>query len=238
MHEINIPTTWTKSTYKEFILELNNYIDKDYLDFNKKTVNTNYKMLGIRIPILRTIASKIKKTSIEEYLKISTPKTYEEIFLRGIVISYIKDYNLFLKYFYEYLDYIDNWAICDMVLSSLKIIKKNQEKFLKEIEYLLTTNKEFYIRVALIALLDYYIESNYLSKIFIYINNLENNFYYVHMGIAWLVSELYVKYPKETEEFLKNNKLNKETQNKSIQKIRESTRVSKEEKDYLLKYKH
>lgn len=238
MNQITIPTTWTKTTYNEFILELNKLIDKDYLEFNKKLIFTNYKMLGIRIPLLRKISSKIKTTSIEDYLNVSTPKTYEEIFIRGIIISYIKDYNLFLKYFHDYLDYIDNWAICDMVLSSLKIINKNKDIFLKEIERLLVSDKEFYIRVGLISLLDYYVEKEYLPIIFDYINNIKNNAYYVHMGIAWLVSELYIKYPSETEVFLKNNNLNKEIQNKSIQKIRESTRVSKETKDYLLKYKH
>ena len=53
------------------------------------------------------------------------------------------------------------------------------------------------------------------------------------MAESWLVCEIYVHYPKETTKFLKNNKLNKFTQNKSISKIRDSYRVTKEEKDFL-----
>jgi len=45
--------------------------------------------------------------------------------------------------------------------------------------------------------------------------------------------ELYIYYSQETEKYLKNNKLNNFTHNKSISKIRESYRISKEEKDYL-----
>lgn len=237
MNEIVIPKEWTKKTYEEFKLELNKLIDKEYLKFNKKIVFTNYKMLGIRIPLLRKISVQIKKTSFEDYLKVSNPTTYEEIFIKGIVISYIKDYDLFLRYFKEYLDYIDNWAICDMVVSSLKIIKKNKTDFIKVIEQLLASNKEYYIRVGVITLMNYYIEENFLDNLFSYLNKIKNDAYYVHMGIAWMVSEMYVKYPKQTELFLQNNSLKKATHNKAIQKIRESTRVSKETKDYLLKYK-
>ena len=53
------------------------------------------------------------------------------------------------------------------------------------------------------------------------------------MAESWLICELYIYYPQETTNFLKTNNLNKFTQNKSISKIRESYRVSKENKDYL-----
>ena len=48
---------------------------------------------------------------------------------------------------------------------------------------------------------------------------------------------MYIQYPKETELYLKDNKLNRFTQNKAISKIRDSFRVSKEEKNMLNKYK-
>ena len=47
------------------------------------------------------------------------------------------------------------------------------------------------------------------------------------------ICELYIHYPQVTEIYLKKNKLNKFTHNKSISKIRESYRISKEKKDYL-----
>ena len=86
-------------------------------------------------------------------------------------------------------------------------------------------------------LLDYYVKEEYLDKIFKIIDNITNEEYYVEMGIAWLVAEMYIKFPKQTMNYLKNNKLNKFTFNKSIQKTRESYRVSKEEKEILNKMK-
>lgn len=53
------------------------------------------------------------------------------------------------------------------------------------------------------------------------------------MANAWLISVCMSKYPDETIVFLKNNKLDKRTHNKAIQKSRESFRVVKENKEIL-----
>jgi len=57
------------------------------------------------------------------------------------------------------------------------------------------------------------------------------------MGIAWALSVCYIKFPQETEALLKKQELTPFVQNKAIQKIRESLRVSAEEKQLLLQYK-
>ena len=53
------------------------------------------------------------------------------------------------------------------------------------------------------------------------------------MAIAWLVSVCFVKYRNKTFKYLNDNKLNRFTYNKSIQKIIESYRVSLEDKEIL-----
>ena len=65
------------------------------------------------------------------------------------------------------------------------------------------------------------------------INSINREEYYINMAIAWLVSVCFVKYRNKTFKYLKDNKLNKFTYNKSIQKIIESYRVSIEDKDVL-----
>ena len=57
------------------------------------------------------------------------------------------------------------------------------------------------------------------------------------MAVAWAVSVCYVKFPEKTRAFLLNNELDDFTHNKSIQKIRESYRVSKAEKEELKGWK-
>ena len=85
--------------------------------------------------------------------------------------------------------------------------------------------------------MDHFINSKNLSRIYDILNKINSDKFYINMAEAWLVCELYVKFPKETFNFIKNNNLNKFTQNKSISKICDSYRVSKEEKEVLKKNK-
>ena len=57
--------------------------------------------------------------------------------------------------------------------------------------------------------------------------------YYVKMGVAWAISIFYIKQPQLTLPLLQENNLDNFTHNKAIQKIRESFRVSKEDKEML-----
>ena len=69
------------------------------------------------------------------------------------------------------------------------------------------------------------------------IDNDNNSFYYVMMAKAWLISECYIKYPKETFEYLKRTNIDDITFNKAISKICDSYRVTKEDKIVLKKMK-
>ena len=116
---------WNKTDYKNYIELLFSLKDDKYKEFHKSLVlNSKYEMIGVRVPIMRKIAKEISKTNIFEFLKYVNSKYYEEVLIEGLVISYIKDEELFYKYFKEYIKKIDNWAICDSFCSSIKIIRK------------------------------------------------------------------------------------------------------------------
>ena len=68
-----------------------------------------------------------------------------------------------------------------------------------------------------------------------FIERLPQEQYYVRMAAAWAVSVCYVKFPSETKVLLVRRSLPKFTQNKAIQKIRESYRVPEEDKLELVK---
>ena len=97
--------------------------------------------------------------------------------------------------------------------------------------------KEFISRVGLVTILNHFVKEEYLKEIFDTLNKIESDKFYINMAEAWLVCEMYVKHPKETFEFIKNNNLNKFTQNKAISKIHDSYRVTKEEKEALNKFR-
>jgi possible DNA alkylation repair enzyme len=54
------------------------------------------------------------------------------------------------------------------------------------------------------------------------------------MAKAWLLSVCYIKFRDKTYKFLEKTSLDDWTVNKSIQKVRESLRVTKEEKEKIL----
>ena len=231
-----IPEVWNKDSYKEFINYLLSLKDDKYKEFNKSIVlNSKYEMIGIRVPIVKDIAKKIK--DIDEFLKYSGNTYHEEILLQGLVISRIKDEELFYKYYKEYIKKIDNWALCDTFCSSIKIVRKYEDKYFNESIKLSLSDKEFISRVGLVTILDHFINKENLNTIFNTLNSINSDKFYINMAEAWLVCEIYTKYSNETLEFIKNNNLNKFTQNKSISKIRDSYRVSKEEKEELIKYR-
>ena len=233
-----IPDKWNKVTYKLFLKYLLSLEDNNYKEFHKSIVlNSKYKMIGIRLPIMRDIAKKISKTNIEDFLKYVGNNYYEEVMIEGLVISHIKEENLFYNYFKKYINKIDNWAICDSFCNSVKIVRKYEEKYFKEAINLSLNKEEFISRVGLIIILNHFINEDNIYDIFNLLNKIQSNKFYINMAEAWLICELYIKNPKETIKFIKSNNLNKFTLNKSISKIHDSYRVSKEEKEFLNRYR-
>lgn len=230
---IELNNTWDEVQYNKLINYLNNIGEEKYKDFNSKLVLTKYKMYGIKVPILRDIAKKISKTNIISFLDIVKSNSYEEVMIEGLVISYIKEVDLCIKYFNKFINKIDNWAICDTCISSMKIVNKNKELFLKQIKKYIESKNEYVVRVGVVLLLNYYIEDSYIDLVFDIIDSINREDYYINMAIAWLVSVCFVKYRNKTFKYLNDNKLNRFTYNKSIQKIIESYRVSLEDKEIL-----
>lgn len=229
---------WNENSYKNFVKYLISLKDEKYKEFHSSLIlNSKYEMIGIRVPTMRYIAKDVAKGDIKEFLKCAKDNYYEEIMIQGLVISHIKDEAIFYDYFKKHIRKIDNWALCDSFCSSLKIVEKYEDKYFKESIKLALKSEEFISRVGLIIILNHFINEKYLSDIFDTLNRIKSDLFYINMAEAWLICELYTKFPKETEEFLKENNLNKFTQNKAISKIHDSYRVTKEEKELLNKYR-
>ena len=228
-----LPTIWTEETYQAYINYLISIKEDKYKEFHSKLCFTKYEILGIRLPVIRKIVKQISKTNIEDFLKLTKLNYYEEIMIEGLVISSIKDEVMFDKYFNNFISKIDNWGVCDSFCNSIDVVKNNPNKYFNICKSLSLSNEEFISRVGLITILNYFIKEEYLKDIFNILDSITSDKYYINMAEAWLICELYIYYPQETEKYLKKNKLNKFTHNKSISKIRESYRISKEKKAYL-----
>ena len=230
------PKIWNKEEYKEFVKYLISVKDEKYKEFHSSLVlNSKYEMIGIRLPVMRDIAKEISKGNIEGFLNLAQDKYYEEVMIQGLVISHIKDEKVFYNYFKKYINKIDNWALCDSFCNSIKIVRKYEDKYFKESIKMALDESEFISRVGLVVILAHFVSKDNLNTIFDTLNKIQSDKFYINMAEAWLVCEMYIKFPKETKKFIENNNLSKFTQNKAISKIHDSYRVSKEEKELLNK---
>lgn len=207
--------------------------DLKYKEFHSGLCPNNDNIIGIRIPILRKLAKELYKEDKEILTKIDD-KYYEEVMLQGLIIALsTESVDKKLLLIKDFIPKIDNWAVCDIFCSSIKIKKSEKEEYYNFIKKYCNSKKEFELRFLLIMLLDHYLEEEYLDDIYLTIKSIKSDKYYVNMAIAWLLSISYIKYPKYTLSNLDSLGLDKWTFNKTIQKIIESRRVSDEEKDFL-----
>lgn len=212
--------------------------DLKYREFHSGLCPNVDKIIGVRIPELRKIAKEIALYDYENFLNTSKDEYYEELVLQGLVIGYANiSIEKTFKYLRDFVPKINSWAVCDTTCSNLKITKKYMKEMWQFLDQYINSNKEYEIRFALVMYLDYFLTDDYIDEILQRIDKINNKEYYVQMAIAWLVSVAYVKQKEKTEIFLKSNELDKFTHNKSIQKICESYRVNKEDKERLREYK-
>lgn len=223
-----------KSINEEIRSKLFNLSEDEYRNFHSKLCPNTENILGVRLPLLRNMAKDLAKNNWEAYLNNPYNEYYEEIMIEGLTIGYIKtDINTRLKYIKRFIPKIDNWAICDSFCNNLKFTKKNLNEVWEFISTYLSSNKEFELRFAIVMMLHYYINEEYIDRVLHILNDINHEGYYVKMAVAWAISFAYIKFPHKTLVFLKNNNLDSFTYNKSLQKIIESTRVSKEDKDLI-----
>lgn len=216
-----------------------------YRDFNSSLIpGVDAPMFGVRVPKLREIAKKIAKEDGLTYLsavkeaETSGDVYYEEYLLHGMVIGYLKCSSTEREHLLdEFVPVISNWAVCDSSCMTYKFMKKEPEEWFSYIMKYIGSKEEYEIRFAVVAMLDHFVTEQFIDRILNIMGEIRHDGYYVKMAVAWAVSVCYVKFPDKTKIFLKENSMDEFTQNKSIQKIRESFRVSKEEKEELLKLK-
>lgn len=223
---------------EQIIKELFELADTKYKEFHSGLCPNTDNIIGVRVPKLREMARKIAKQNPEEFLSKIDDNYYETVMLYGMVIGYMKaTLEERKKYLDVFVPKIDNWAICDCCTSTYKFTNKNLEEMWNYIQKYVKSNNEFEIRFSVIMMMDYYLIDQYIDKVFEILNNIIHEGYYVKMGIAWLISVAFVKYEKKTRTFLTSNKLDDFTYNKTLQKIIESNRITKEVKEKIRKMK-
>ena len=205
--------------------------DEKYLAFHSKLCTTsNRPMIGIRVPLIRAYAKQLLKEGAVTFKN----EYYEEVLLQGFYIARLDSpYEEKVLLVEEFLPLIDNWAICDSFVSSLKFIKSNRKVYYRQIKKYLGAENEYVKRFALVVLLNHYMVAEYIDDILEIIKNTQYCGYYSMMAGSWLLSYCFIFYFTKTLDYIKNNDLNMFIKKTGIRKALESRRISDSNKEAL-----
>ncbi len=230
--------SFNEANYQKILDEFERLSDEKYKKFYSGLIPNTTVHYGIKVPEIRRIAKQIIKTDPEGFLQTAKYNSYEETMLIGFVIAGLKtSITHKVSFIKNFLPHIDNWAVCDTFCTSFKLKPQEEETIWQFIEPLFFSQEEFTARFAVVMFLAHFIQEPYFEKGLNKLTQIHHEGYYVKMAIAWAISICFIKYRESTLELLQSQCLSDFVQNKSIQKIRESLRVSKDDKKMLLDYK-
>ncbi len=218
----------------DIIYELFKLQDLEYREFQSKLMPTvdKAKIIGVRTPLLRKFSKEFaKKAESAQFVKTLPHKYYEEDNVHAFLIEQIKDFDLCVLAVEEFLPFVDNWATCDGM--SPRVFAENKKKLLPKIKEWLKSEHTYEVRFAIGMLMKLYLDEDFNVKYLDMVANIRSNEYYINMMIAWYFATALTKQWTSTVAFIENQRLEKWTHNKAIQKARESLRISVEQKEYL-----
>lgn len=217
---------WTKDDYQQLLHYLKSIGEEKLKNFHKTLVPNVGEILGIRLPILRTIAKEIAKGNWQEYFKVAEDTYYEEIMLQGMVIGYIRaDLDVVLRQIEKFVPKINNWAVCDSFCAGLKILKKHPRRALSFLEPYFKSKHDFALRFAIVMRMLLLSEEETVALFIQSLQSVSHEGYYVKMAVAWALSVCFVKFPDLTLQYLQQHQWDAFTYKRALQKIIESRRV-------------
>ena len=178
---------------------------------------------------------------------------YEETVIWGYLINLEKcSLEERLAMLGRYVPVLDNWAVCDSYCAHAKwMAHADKEALWAFLERWFDSEREFEVRFAVIVAMCYFLNDEWLDKVFERINRLNFDHikskyktvkgkpkvaqqgtvqgaepYYVRMGVAWLLATALAKFLDTTRDFVRSSNLPEDVVKLYIRKARESFRTS------------
>lgn len=215
------------------INELQSLQDLNYRDFQAKLIPTIDKstIIGVRMPDLRKLAKKFDEKQAQIFMQDLPHTYYEENMLHSILISNMKNYDDCIDHLERFIPFVDNWAVSDCI--SPKIFTKNTDKLIGKIKLWAKSSHTYTVRVAICLLMKYFLDEKFKVEYLNVATQIKSEEYYVNMMVAWFFATALAKQWDDVIFVLEDNLLDEWTHNKTIQKARESFRITPEQKQYL-----
>ena len=208
--------------------------DEKYREFQRSLIPglPRENIIGIRIPVMRKLAKEfVKEPEAAVFLKQLPHTYYDENILHALLVAEIKDYDTCVKEVERFLPHVDNWAVCDIF--SPKVFKKNRDRLIKKIKEWTASDHPYTCRFGMEMLMMHFLDENFRPEYLEIPAAVHSEEYYVNMMIAWFYATALAKQWDAAVSYIEEKRLNPWTHNKTIQKARESYRITPEQKEYL-----
>ncbi len=210
------------------------YRDTAYADFTAALIPTvpREKLIGIRSPEYKKIIRQIGDDPvIPEFLASLPHEWHEENCLHAALINGMKDYGACVSALEQFMPYIDNWAVNDMINPAC--FKKHHTELIGQLQAWIASGAPYTRRCGMRLLMANYLDRDFRPEYLDLPADLRSDEYYVNMMTAWLFAEALVKQWDTAVIFLETRRLDPWTHNRTIRKACESFRIPDERKAYL-----
>ena len=212
--------------YNALLEHLRSRSDEKFAAFSKRLSNSDYKVIGVKSPVLRQI---IKDHKNDSELKTEEFKLGEflevDVIYFGLSLTRIKKEREKLEFLLKKIRYAKSWAITDTVATYFKKLS-----FEEYFSFFLKTYicKFIYERRTAYVLGLKVCKDMRILDVLNYIN--ENEEYMVMMAEAWLLATIAITFPDEIYQFLSSTK-DIALKRKTISKMCDSFRISQDTKE-------
>ena len=208
--------------------------DTGYRDFQRRLMPDipKEKVIGVRTPALRKLAKELAGTEEAAAFISQLPhKYYEEDNFHAFLVCEMKDYDSCMAEVERFLPYIDNWATCDCFAP--RVFKKHRAEIYEKIKRWLKSPETYIVRFGIVTLMNY-LKTDFEEQMLSLVADVRSEEYYINMAVAWYFSMALVWQYDAALPYLLEERLDKWTHNKSIQKAIESRQIDDKTKESLL----
>ncbi len=216
---------------EKIIKELFKMGDEKYREFSSSLIPNvpKERVIGIRIPALRKYAKDLD--DYEDFLNSLPHYYFEENNLHAFLIEREKDFHKCIKMLETFLPYVDNWATSDSMKP--KVLKKHKKELLDYIKKWISGKEVYMVRYGINLLMSLYLDEDFEESYLYLVAGIKSDEYYINMMRAWYFATALAKQYESTLPLIEGKILDSWTHNKTIQKAKESFRITKEQKEYL-----
>ena len=227
--------------------------DEKYAAFQRRIVNTNKRVYGVRTPALRHLAKQLARygigaaggdgnnetpplnaTAIRIFLRELDETVYEQVLLGGLLINYTKmNDETMIDLIRCYLPLVDSWAEIDTFVERRARFRANAWwNFACEN---LHQNGEFFVRYGVVMLMRNFLTPDNMNCVFTELRTISYDGYYAKIAMAWLYAEAALVSFDQTMNELRNTRIDVWIKKKALQKMKESRRFTPEQQAIIAK---